>query len=184
MSRIGRQPIKLPDTVKVTKNNDQLTVTGPKGSLNITLPRSIQFTQKENQLFLTSTNTEAKALHGLTRSLLQNAVVGVTSGFEKRLELVGTGYRVKTEGSKIILSLGFSHPIYLDTPKDVSLSIESNNIIIIKGIDKQLVGQAAANIRSLRPPEPYKGKGIRYQGELVRRKAGKAAKGAATAMSN
>jgi len=183
MSRIGRQPISIPEQVKVTKEDNKLLVTGPNGTQSVPLPLALTFVQLKQNLSLSSTSSEPaiKALHGLTRSLLQNAILGVTSGFERRLELVGTGYRVKLEDSKLILSLGFSHPIYVDTPEGISFSTEGTNIIIIKGNNKQAVGQVAANIRSLRPPEPYKGKGVRYEGEVVRRKAGKTAKGATAA---
>ncbi len=181
MSRIGTQPIHIPDSVTVSVEGQLITVKGPLGQLSQVIPQSIKPTYKDNQItFTRSANTpEIKSLHGLARALVNNLITGVTQGFTKELELVGTGYRVAKAGDKISLSVGYSHPIEVEPTPGVNLEIEGNNKIIIKGIDKQLVGQLAANIRAIRPPEPYKGKGIRYSGEVVRRKAGKAAKATA-----
>ncbi len=180
MSRIGVKPIRIPPEVKLEPASDRVTVTGPKGSLFVDLPKSIKLTQESDLIKISrnSDNLQVKALHGLIRSLVQNAIIGVSKGYEKQLELVGTGYRVKLEGGNLVFSLGFSHPIEFKLIKGIEFSVEKNNIVFIKGIDKHLVGQVAANIRSLRPPESYKGKGIRYSGESVRIKAGKATKGA------
>jgi large subunit ribosomal protein L6 len=181
MSRIGNQPITLPQGVSIEKQENTIVVTGPKGKLVVPMHSSITFSQEENIANLKRKNDEkeAKALHGLTRSLLNNAVIGVTEGYQKRLELVGTGYRVKKEGEKLILNVGFSHEVTIDPVVGVDIQVEGNNAIVLSGIDKQLVGQFTANIRRVRPPEPYKGKGIRYKDEVVRRKSGKAAKTAA-----
>lgn len=178
MSRIGKQPITIPDDVKIKVEKDVLTINGPKGELKQFLFKELSVQMKDQKIVIerVKENDSAKALHGLLRSLIANAVEGVSKGFEKRLELVGTGYRVKKEGDKLVLSLGFSHPVTIDQTEGISLDIEGQKEIIIKGIDKQKVGQTAAEIRSLRKPEPYKGKGIRYAGEVVRRKPGKAAK--------
>lgn len=181
MSRIGNQSITLPQGVSVDKQEKTLVVTGPKGKLTVPLHPSITFSQEENIVNLKRKNDEkeVKALHGLTRSLLNNAVIGVTEGYQKRLELVGTGYRVKKEGEKLILNVGFSHEVIIEPVAGVEIQVEGNNAIVLSGIDKQQVGQFTANIRRVRPPEPYKGKGIRYKDEVVRRKSGKAAKSAA-----
>ena len=181
MSRIGSQPIHIPDSVTVSVEGQLVTVKGPLGQLSQAIPQPIQLTHKDGQItFARSANTpEVKSLHGLARALVNNLITGVTKRFTKELELVGTGYRVAKAGNKLSLSVGYSHPIEIEPTPGVNLEIEGNNKIIIKGIDKQLVGQLAANIRATRPPEPYKGKGVRYSGEVVRRKAGKAAKVAA-----
>lgn len=178
MSRIGKQPVKLPDGVSIEITDDHLLVRGPKGELKTSTFSGFSFEIKDDSLIIKKTkSSEANnAVYGLLRSLVANAVEGVSKGFEKHLELVGTGYRAKKEGDKLHLTLGFSHPVYIEPIAGISLEVEGDKEIIVKGIDKQLVGQAAANIRSLRKPEPYKGKGIRYQGEIVRRKAGKATK--------
>ncbi len=178
MSRIGKQPITIPGEVEVKMEGDLIIIRGPKGELKQSLFPELSVEMKDQEIIISRNkdSDQAKALHGLFRSLVANAVEGVLKGFEKRLELVGTGYRVKTEGDKLILSLGFSHPIIVQPKEDVTLEIEGQKEIIIKGIDKQRVGQVAAEIRGLRKPEPYKGKGVRYKGEVVRRKPGKAAK--------
>lgn len=173
MSRIGKQPITIPESVKVQLDSGEITITGPKGTLVQDLPKRVKVAQKNDQLIVESSSS---AFHGLFRSLLNNMVIGVTEGYQKTLKLTGTGYRVKKEGQALELSLGFSHPVKVAPIEGIELEIEGNNTIIIKGINKQLVGQTAADIRSIRPPEPYKGKGIRYQDEQVRRKPGKAAK--------
>ncbi len=182
MSRIGNKPIHLPQTVKVEIERERLLFTGPKGNLEVVLPRVISVANEDGLLKFSRTSDEKsiKALHGLVRSLSQNAIIGVTNGYSKDLELVGTGYRVAPSGTNLVLSLGFSHPITVNPVVGVTFAVEGNTKIKVTGIDKQLVGQVAANIRKLRPPEPYKGKGIRIVGEIIRRKSGKAAaKGAA-----
>ncbi|MFH2019135.1 MAG: 50S ribosomal protein L6 [bacterium] len=179
MSKIGRLPITLPSSVSVVLAGDLITVKGPKGELSHSLPNKIIASLSGDVLTLTRKN-EAKltrALHGLARALLANMVTGVSTGFTKTLELVGTGYRARLQGNKLILSLGFSHEVEYNIPVGLEIKLEGTNVIHISGVDKQLVGQAAAEIRANKKPEPYKGKGVRYQGEVVRRKAGKAAKG-------
>lgn len=176
MSLIGKQPITIKDQVTVTLDRNSITVKGSKGELTQALPlQDIKVEVADNQVIVTrkSDSKSARAYHGLVRSLIQNMVTGVTDGFQKRLELVGTGYRVVKQGTKLVLSLGYSHPVEVEAPHGISLEVEGNNVIIIKGFDKQAVGQIAAEIRAKRPPEPYKGKGIKYEGEQVRRKAGK-----------
>lgn len=177
MSRIGNKPIVLPESVKVEIKDGKLNITGPKGSLVVALPEKITAEIEGTHLKLNRHGEDkfARAYHGLGRSLAYNAVVGVSHGFTKELELVGTGYRVVASGGDLVFSLGFSHPITFNAVAGVSFAVEGNNKIKVEGIDKQLVGQIAANIRALREPEPYKGKGIRYSDEVVRRKAGKAA---------
>lgn len=181
MSRIGNQPIQLPDNVEFNLDNRLATVKGPLGILTAELPREIKVELADGQITLKRSNNSPKhkALHGLTRALIANLIIGVTQGYEKNLELVGTGYRASKSGSNLVFSVGLSHPVEFTPPTGVEFNVEDNTKISVKGIDKQLVGQVAANIRKIRPPEPYKGKGIRYQGEVVRRKAGKAAKAAA-----
>jgi large subunit ribosomal protein L6 len=178
MSRIGKQPIVLPEQVTITVDGQTVGVKGPKGELRQAVPRQIKILQTEAGVsFERKSNLPAtRALHGLSRSLVANMVQGVTEGYEKRLELVGTGYRVAAAGAGLTLNVGLSHSISVQPTPGVELKTEGNNVIIVTGIDKQAVGQMAANIRKLRPPEPYNGKGIRYQGEAVRRKPGKAAK--------
>lgn len=180
MSRIGKQPIVVPSGVTVTiDENNKVTVKGPKGELVQTMHPNMKISQSEGELTVTRPNDqkENRALHGLVRSLLANMVTGVTNGYEKQLEILGVGYRANVNGSKLNLSLGFSHPIEYNIPEGITVEIdkEKKNILVIKGIDKQLLGEVAANIRSYRKPEPYKGKGIRYVGEYVQQKAGKAA---------
>lgn len=182
MSRIGSRPITLPEAVKVEMTDRRLNFSGPKGNLTVILPEKISASIEEGRLKIARSGEDktARAFHGLGRSLAQNAVIGVSQGYAKDLELVGTGYRVALQGGDLVFSLGFSHPITFTAVAGVTFAVEGNNKIKVVGIDKQLVGQVAANIRKLRPPEPYKGKGIRYSDEVVRRKAGKAAaKGAA-----
>ena len=181
MSKIGRLPIILPTGTTLTQDHLTITVKGPKGELVHTLPRKIKLSQDESIITFTRTSEDkpVKALHGLSRALVANMVEGVTNGFKVTLELVGTGYRARMEGKKLVLALGFSHDIDYPIPAGVEIKLEGNNVIHISGIDRQVVGQTAAVIRSYKKPEPYKGKGVRYQGEVVRRKAGKAAKTAA-----
>ena len=179
MSRIGKQPIVIPAGVDVTLDTNTIKVKGSKGELQYTFSPKINLLIKDGniQVKRTGNEPEDRSLHGLVRALVYNMVTGVSSGFEKRLEIIGVGYRAQTSGRKITLNLGFSHPVELEAPEGVMVEMdkEQKNTIVISGVDKQAVGQFAANIRSFRPPEPYKGKGIRYVGEYVARKAGKAA---------
>ena len=178
MSRIGRQPVTVPANVTLTVGDDNfVSVKGPKGELTRQFPPTIALSRDEGVVNLTRPNDEGKqrSLHGLSRTLLNNMVVGVTDGFTKVLEVQGVGYRAQMQGSSLQLALGFSHPVVVAPPAGISFVVEGPRVSI-QGIDKELVGQVAANIRKLRPPEPYKGKGIRYSGERVRRKAGKAGK--------
>ncbi len=179
MSRIGRSPIPVPSGVTVEVTDGHVKVTGPKGTLERDLPRDITVRQDGDQLVVERPDDERqhRALHGLTRSLVNNMVVGVTTGFSKELEIVGVGYRAAAQGpNRIELALGFSHPVAVDAPAGITFEVPVPTRIVVRGIDKELVGQVAANIRKIRKPEPYKGKGVRYAGEVVRRKAGKAAK--------
>ena len=179
MSRIGRSPIALPSGVEVTIADREVTVKGPKGTLNRLVPGDIQVRKEDSTVLVERPDDERenRALHGLTRSLVNNMVVGVTDGFTKELEIVGVGYRATAKGpNQIELALGFSHPVIVDAPAGVTFEVPQPTRISVKGIDKELVGQVAANIRKIRKPEPYKGKGVRYAGERVIRKAGKAAK--------
>lgn len=179
MSRIGKNPITVPSGVTVTINGSTVTVKGPKGELTQTFHPNMIIELADNQLTVKRPNDLKlnRALHGLTRSLLNNMVEGVTKGFEKQLEILGVGYRAAVGGSKLTLNLGFSHPVEYTIPTGVTIEIdkEKKNLLIVKAFDKQLLGEVAAKIRSYRPPEPYKGKGIRYAGEHVAQKAGKAA---------
>ena len=181
MSKIGRLPITIPAGVTITIADSLVTVKGVKGELTYTLTPKVKAELVGDQLTITRTSEDkpVRALHGLTRALLANMVKGVSEGFTKKLELVGTGYRARLAGTKLILSLGYSHEIEFVPPKGIEIKVEGTGIIFVSGHDIQSVGQVAAVIRSYRKPEPYKGKGIRYAGEVVRRKAGKAAKAAA-----
>ena len=179
MSRVGKSPIPVPQGVSVSVGDDEVTVTGPKGTLAHRLPASIAVSQEGDTLLVTCSDEEreSRALHGLTRSLIHNMVVGVTEGYRKDLEIVGVGYRATAQGPEHLeLQLGFSHSVHVEAPRGVTFEVPSQTAIRVLGADKQAVGQVAAEIRALRKPEPYKGKGIRYAGERVRRKAGKAAK--------
>jgi large subunit ribosomal protein L6 len=178
MSRIGKMPIPVPSGVEVTINGRDVTVKGPKGTLSHTIVEPIVVTQDDGQLLVERPNDErdSKARHGLTRTLVNNMVVGVTEGYSKTLEIVGTGYRVQAKGSDLEFALGFSHPVLVKAPEGISFNVEAPTRFVVSGIDKQQVGEVAANIRKIRKPEPYKGKGVRYAGEVVRRKAGKAGK--------
>jgi len=178
MSRIGRMPIDVPAGVTVSIDGQNVSVKGPKGELALTVAEPIHVVMEENQVVVTRPNEErlSKSLHGLTRTLINNNIIGVTQGYEKKLEVVGTGYRVAAKGQSLELSLGFSHSVTVDPPEGITFAVEGNDKITVIGIDKQAVGETAANIRKLRKPEPYKGKGVRYAGEHVRRKAGKAGK--------
>ena len=177
MSRIGKQPISVPDGVNVSIEAELVSVKGPKGELEERVSRDIAVAQENGEIVVTrSTNRgEHRALHGLTRSLIANMVEGVTNGFEKRLEIQGVGYRANLQGKKLVLALGYSHPVELDAPDGIDFEVPQPTRIVVRGISKQVVGEVAANIRKQRPPEPYKGKGIRYEGEYVARKVGKRA---------
>jgi large subunit ribosomal protein L6 len=179
MSRIGKSPIPVPSGVDVVLDGRVVRVKGPNGSLEREIPGDITVRQDDSTLFVERPNDERqnRALHGLTRSLVNNMVVGVTAGFTKELEIVGVGYRAAAPSpNRLDLALGFSHPVAVDAPSGITFEVPVPTRIIVKGIDKELVGQVAANIRKIRKPEPYKGKGVRYAGEVVQRKAGKAAK--------
>lgn len=177
MSRIGSKPVKIPANVTVTVNGDSVSVKGAKGELQQVIVPDITVKVEEGRVVLERKNNEgqSKAFHGLVRSLIQNMVLGVSEGYKKTLELVGTGYRVTKKGQGISLAVGYSHTVEFVPLKGVTVDIEGNNVVHVSGIDKQMVGQVAANIRAIRPPEPYQGKGIRYRDEVVRRKAGKTA---------
>lgn len=179
MSRIGKKSISIPQGVTVTVNDSDVVVTGKNGSVTVPYMHGITVKTEDAEIFVTRSNDEiqSRANHGLIRSLLQNAVEGVTNGYKKTLKLVGTGYRVQAQGANISLAVGYSHPVVVEAIPGVKLEVEGNDTIHISGIDKQQVGQVAANIRKVRPPEPYKGKGIRYSDEEVRRKQGKASVG-------
>lgn len=180
MARIGYTPIQIPSEVTVTIAGGTVSVKGPKGELSQKLHPNITLDQVEGSITVVRKNDTklSRSLHGTFQRLIENMVRGVTTGYQKTLELVGTGYRVAKQGDKIVLSLGFSHPVEYQAPEGAAINIEGNNKIIVDGIDKQQVGQVAATIRGFRPPEPYKGKGIKYDTEIIRRKAGKAAKAA------
>lgn len=179
MSRIGRLPIPVPSGVEVSINGANVSVKGPKGTLTHVVPEPIKLERAEDgTLSVTRPDDErqSRSLHGLTRTLINNMVVGVTEGYEKKLEIVGTGYRVLAKGSSLEFALGFSHPVIVDPPEGITFTVEGPNKVTVAGISKQQVGEVAANIRKIRKPEPYKGKGVRYAGEQVRRKVGKAGK--------
>ena len=178
MSRIGRLPIAIPDGVDVKIDGQAVTVTGPRGTLAHTVPQPLSVGVEDGQVLVTRPNDEreSKSLHGLTRTLIANNIQGVTQGYEKGLEVVGTGYRVQARGANVEFALGFSHPVLVEPPAGITFTVTGNNRLTVAGIDKQAVGETAANIRKIRKPEPYKGKGVRYAGEVVRRKAGKSGK--------
>lgn len=178
MSRIGRKPVQIPAGVEVTVNGNTCVVKGPKGTLEQDFHENITVTVEENEVIVERANDEreSRAQHGLTRALIQNMVTGVSEGFTKSLELAGVGYRVQLKGTSLDFSLGYSHPVVIEAPEGITFEVPDNTHIHVKGINKQQVGQIAAEIRAKRPPEPYKGKGIHYVGEHIRRKLGKAAK--------
>jgi large subunit ribosomal protein L6 len=179
MSRVGRAPIPLPDGVAVEIDGTTVTVNGPRGTLTRTLPEPIRIRKDDGQLLVERPDDERRnrALHGLARSLVANMVTGVATGYSKELEIVGVGYRATAAGpSRVDLALGFSHPVFVEAPDGITFEVPAPTRIIVSGIDKEAVGQVAANIRKIRKPEPYKGKGVRYAGERVMRKAGKAGK--------
>ena len=178
MSRIGRMPVVVPSGVDVTISGRDVTVKGPKGTLSLAVAEPIEVRQDAGVITVTrpSDEGEIRALHGLSRSLIANMVTGVTAGYAKTLEIVGVGYRVQAKGSDLEFSLGFSHPVLITAPEGITFRVEAPTRFVVEGIDKQQVGEVAAQIRKLRKPDPYKGKGVRYQGEQIRRKVGKAGK--------
>ncbi|MGO1833901.1 LSU ribosomal protein L6p (L9e) [Actinomycetales bacterium JB111] len=179
MSRIGKYPVTVPSGVEVTIDNTLVSVKGPKGSLSHTVKEPITVSRNDEGEIVVERpddERESRSLHGLTRTLINNMVIGVTEGYSKGLEIVGTGFRVVAKGSNLEFALGFSHPVVVTPPEGITFSVEGQNKVRVTGIDKQLVGETAANIRKIRRPEPYKGKGVRYEGEQVRRKVGKAGK--------
>jgi large subunit ribosomal protein L6 len=178
MSRIGRMPVVIPSGVDVTINDRQVHVKGPKGELSMQVASPIEVSQENGVITVSRPNDEGeiRALHGLSRSLIANMVTGVTEGYRKTLEIVGVGYRVQARGKDLEFALGYSHPVPVPAPAGITFRVESPTRFVVEGIDKQQVGEVAANIRKLRKPDPYKGKGVRYQGEQIRRKVGKAGK--------
>jgi large subunit ribosomal protein L6 len=178
MSRVGKAPIELPKGVEVKVEGTTITVKGPKGELSREIVPDMKVEQDESvvRVVRPSDQPSHRALHGLTRALIANMVKGVSEGFQKTLEIQGVGYRAQMEGKTLVLALGYSHPVNVSPPEGVEFEVDGTSKVIVKGINKQVVGQAAADVRKIRPPEPYKGKGIRYEGEYVRRKAGKAGK--------
>ena len=174
MSRIGKNPITIPQGVEVKIEDHVVTVKGPKGTLTNEFLKDVNIALEDGKILVTLANEKAGNIHGLTRTLISNMVTGVTDGFEKALEINGVGYRAQKQGNKLVLTLGYSHPVEFEAPEGITIDVPSQNSIIVKGIDKQVVGQVAANIREYRLPEPYKGKGIKYVGEHIRRKEGKA----------
>jgi large subunit ribosomal protein L6 len=178
MSRIGRLPIPVPSGVDVSIEGQAVSVKGPKGTLSLTVAEPISVAREDGELKVTRPNDEGsvRALHGLSRTLVANMVTGVTTGFSKTLEIVGVGYRVTAKGKDLEFALGFSHPVVITPPEGITFRVEAPTRFVVEGIDKQLVGETAARIRKLRKPDPYKGKGVRYQGEVIRRKVGKAGK--------
>ena len=182
MSRIGNQPISIPENVTITQSDKRIMVKGPKGELSVVVPKEITTKQEDGQIVMTRSgdSIKEKALHGLARSLVANAVKGVTEGFAKTLEIKGVGYRAKIAGDKLVLTIGFSHPVEIEQPPGITFQTKGAKIMV-SGIDKQHVGEITAQIRRVRPPDAYKGKGIRYEGEYVRIKPGKAAKAAGAA---
>ncbi len=178
MSRIGRMPVTVPSGVDVSINGREVTVKGPKGQLSLQVAAPIEVAQSDGSITVTrpSDDGPVRALHGLSRSLIANMVTGVTEGYRKTLEIVGVGYRVQAKGKDLEFSLGYSHPVPVTAPDGITFRVETPTRFVVEGIDKQQVGEVAANIRKLRKPDPYKGKGVRYQGEQIRRKAGKTGK--------
>src|SRR3954447_12709388 len=178
MSRIGRLPIQVPSGVDITIDGRDVTVKGPKGTLQHTVAAPITIEREDGSLIVSRPNDErvSRSLHGLTRTLVNNMVIGVTDGYAKTMEIVGVGYRVQPRGTGLEFALGFSHPVPVDAPDGIPFEVQTPTRFVVRGIDKQRVGEVAANIRKLRKPDPYKGKGVRYQGEVVRRKVGKTGK--------
>ena len=178
MSRIGKRPIAIPQKVTVEIKGQHVTVKGPKGNLSRELPSKVKVAQEDNQLKVVREDESrtARERHGLCRTLVANMVAGVSQGFEKRLNIIGVGYRAQAQGKNLTLNVGYSKPVEMQMPEGVQVAVEKNTLVIVSGIDKEVVGNIAARIRAVRPPEPYKGKGIRYIDEVVRRKAGKSGK--------
>lgn len=178
MSRIGKRPITIPNKVTVTLDGSQILVQGPKGELSRDLPSAVIVEQEDSTLLVKRRDDSrtSRQLHGLSRTLVANMVEGVSQGFQRRLEIQGVGYRAQVQGRNLVLNMGYSHPVEIKPPDGIQFAVENNVNVIVSGYDKEVVGNTAAKIRSVRPPEPYKGKGIRYAGEVVRRKAGKAGK--------
>ena len=178
MSRIGKAPIELPDKVSVSLNGLHVTVKGPKGELSRTLPEGVAISQEGNTLLVTpsSSHRRSRERHGLCRTLVANMVQGVSQGYTLKLEIVGVGYRANVQGKKLVLSAGYSHPVEMDPPEGISFAVEGNTTVLVSGADKEVVGNESAKVRAIRPPEPYKGKGIKYEGEKILRKAGKTGK--------
>lgn len=178
MSRIGKAPINVPDKVEITLNGNTVTVKGPLGTLTRTFRPEVRIRQEGNVLYVErrDESRQARGLHGLSRTLLNNMVLGVSQGFSRRLDIIGVGYRAQVQGNKLVLALGYSHPVEIEAPEGISFAVEANTKLEVKGPDKEMVGQIASLIRSKRPPEPYKGKGVKYAEERIRRKAGKAGK--------
>ena len=178
MSRIGKSPISIPAKVQITIDGSHINIKGPKGELSRVLPQAITVEQEGETLLVLRRDESrtSRQLHGLSRSLVANMVEGVSQGFQRRLEIQGVGYRAQVQGRNLTLTVGYSHPVQIEPPQGIQLAVEANTNVIVSGFDKELVGNIAARIRDVRPPEPYKGKGIRYAGEVVRRKAGKAGK--------
>ena len=178
MSRIGKLPVKVPNKVNVNVEKDKIVIKGPKGELSMQLSNQISIDNTNDTITFATTNNspQAKKLHGTYRATVANMIKGVTDGFEKRLDLQGVGFRSQVQGKSLVLNVGYSHQVTIPAPPGITIGVENNTLVTVSGPDKQLVGQIAANIKSVRPPEPYKGKGIRYQGEYIRRKVGKAGK--------
>ena len=178
MSRIGKQPVPIPKAVNVTIDGQSITVKGPKGELSREMPPEIKFEQENEAVVVTRRNESRKARqrHGLVRTLIANMVEGVSNGYQKKLEIQGVGYRASLQGQKLVMALGYSHPVEFEPPEGIQFAVEGNTTVTVSGIDKAVVGNTAATVRAARPPEPYKGKGVRYAGEQIRRKAGKAGK--------
>lgn len=181
MSRIGRKPIEVPSGVTIQPEASVVTVKGPKGTLQVPLPRGIRLEKQDGTYLAQMENEDQVALRGLVRAEVANAVEGVSKGFEKHLDIVGIGYRAEVSGKSVVLALGYSHPVDFPIPEGISVSVEKQTHLVIKGVNARLVGQTAAKIRGLRPPDPYKNKGVRYTGERLKKKVGKAAAGAAKA---
>jgi large subunit ribosomal protein L6 len=180
MSRIGNKLIPVPAGTQITMEDSRVTVKGPKGSMAVDLPAGIKVERQDGHLITHREGQEHAALHGLARSLVANAVHGVSQGFEKHLDIVGIGYRAEVKGSDLILTLGYSHPVHFPIPQGIAITVEKQTHLVVKGADRQQVGQIAANIRSLRSPDPYKNKGVRYTNERLKKKVGKAAAGSTT----
>ncbi len=178
MSRIGKRPIPVPKNVTVTITSQNVAVKGPKGELARALPAEVEVVQEGDTIQVNRRNDSrvARQRHGLSRTLVANMVEGVSQGFQRRLEIQGVGYRAQVQGRNLVLSVGYSHPVQIEPPEGIQIAVENNTNVVVSGINKEIVGNIAARIRAVRPPEPYKGKGIRYAGEVVRRKAGKAGK--------